>query len=282
MRLYTINTGYFKLDGGAMFGVVPKSIWNHLNPSDSNNMCTWAMRCLLIQINGKLILIDTGIGNKQSPDFLRHFFLHGTDSLSESIKKLGFQMGDVTDVILTHLHFDHVGGAVVKNEDALHTSFPHAKYWVHSKHLNSALSPNPREKASFLTENIQPLVASGQLYFINEHPSIKAYFEDVIDFIYVDGHTEKQVLPVIKYNDYTILYAADLIPSVGHIAIPYVMSYDMQPLKTLKEKTEILERAYKERWLLFFEHDPMHEMCTLKQTPKGIRADQLLNLSDLS
>ncbi len=280
MKLFTIDTGYFKLDGGAMFGVVPKSIWNRLNPADDNNMCTWAMRCLLIQEGKRLILIDTGIGNKQSPDFFKHFYLNGTDSLSGSLQKHGFSFDQITDVILTHLHFDHVGGAVYREGTDLKLQFPNAKYWVHSKHLHWAQIPNAREKASFLVENIQPMIDAKKLYFIDEC-DILATFGENVDMLYVDGHTEKQTLPLIKYMQHTILYCADLIPSAGHIPIPYVMSYDMQPLLTLKEKEKILERACDESWLLFFEHDPIHELCSLQRTEKGIRADRFMKLSDL-
>lgn len=280
MRLYTIDTGYFKLDGGAMFGVVPKSIWNKLNPADENNMCTWAMRCLLVQTDDRLILIDTGIGNKQSPDFFRHFYLHGSDTLERSLLKFGFSPEQITDVVLTHLHFDHVGGAVYKHDEAYKLAFPNAKYWMHAAQLDWALDPNPREKASFLKENIQPIVDAKQLYFLDQ-TDVRSAFGSGIQFLYVDGHTEKQALPLIRYGSHTILYAADLIPSAGHIPIPYIMSYDMQPLKTLQEKEEILARAYAENWLLFFEHDPVHELCSLQKTEKGIRAKEFMKLVDL-
>lgn len=280
MKLFTIDTGYFKLDGGAMFGVVPKSIWNKLNPADENNMCTWAMRCLLIQINDRLILVDTGIGNKQSPDFFKHFYLHGNDTLQKSLFKIGFKPEQITDVILTHLHFDHVGGAVYQEGGQYKLTFPKAKYWLHSAQLDWALKPNPREKASFLKENIQPIVDSGQLHFLDKVDLPQVFGPD-IQFLYVDGHTESQVLLLIRYGIHTILYAADLIPSAGHIPIPYIMSYDMQPLKTLKEKEEMLERAFKENWLLFFEHDPVHELCSLQWTEKGVRAKAFMKLTDL-
>jgi glyoxylase-like metal-dependent hydrolase (beta-lactamase superfamily II) len=280
MEFFSIDTGLFKLDGGAMFGVVPKSIWNKLNPSDENNMCTWAMRCLLIKYKNRLILIDTGIGNKQSNDFFKHFYLHGNESLEKSIKQSGFELEEITDVILTHLHFDHVGGAVSKNEDTLYPTFKNAKYWVNFKHLNWALNPNPREKASFLKENIQPLIDANCLFDIDSDEASKR-FSQIIDFIFVDGHTEKQTLPLIDYKGQKILFAADLIPSVGHLAIPYVMSYDMRPLKTMDEKSQILQTALENNWLLFLEHDPEIEICSLIQTNKGIRADNYLKISEL-
>jgi glyoxylase-like metal-dependent hydrolase (beta-lactamase superfamily II) len=279
MQLFCIDTGYFKLDGGAMFGVVPKSIWNKLNPADENNLCTWAMRCLLIQLKNKRILIDTGIGTKQSENFLKHYHLHGDTSLFSSIENAGFKPEEITDVVLTHLHFDHVGGAVSKNElDELKLSFPNANYWVHSAHLQHALLPNAREKASFLEENIQPLIDSKKLKFIDQSQEL---WSDELSFIYVDGHTEKQILPLIKYKNHTILYAADLIPSAGHIPIAYVMGYDMRPLKTLQEKEELVNTAVKENWLLFFEHDPINELCSLQNTPKGVRMLATLTLKDL-
>lgn len=279
MQLFSIDTGLFKLDGGAMFGVVPKSIWNKINPADANNMCTWAMRCLLIKLNNRLILIDTGIGTKQSPEFYKFFHLHGNDSLLNSIQNSGFQASDITDVILTHLHFDHVGGAVKKNESGeLAPTFSKATYWVHSEQLHCALHPNAREKASFLKENIEPLIEAQKIKFIDQSTDL---WSNELAFLYVDGHTEKQVLPLITYNNQKILFAADLIPSVGHLPIPYVMSYDTQPLKTLQEKEAILSQAVHENWYLFFQHDPENEMCSLQQTPKGIRAKEIFKLNEV-
>ncbi len=279
MQLFSIDTGLFKLDGGAMFGVVPKSIWNKINPADANNMCTWAMRCLLIKLNNRLILIDTGIGTKQSPEFYKFFHLHGSDSLLNSIQNIGFQASDITDVILTHLHFDHVGGAVTKNESGeLVPTFSKATYWVHSEQLHCALHPNAREKASFLKENIEPLIEAQKIKFIDQSTDL---WSNELAFLYVDGHTEKQVLPLITYNNQKILFAADLIPSVGHLPIPYVMSYDTQPLKTLQEKEAILSQAVHENWYLFFQHDPENEMCSLQQTPKGIRAKEIFKLNEV-
>ncbi len=276
MKLTTINTGLFKLDGGAMFGVVPKSIWNKLNPADSNNMCTWAMRCLLIEENDKLILIDTGIGNKQDKKFLDYFYLHGEDTLEKSIINAGYSPDEVTDVILTHLHFDHCGGALKLSDDKSHAIpfFKNATFWSNQAHWDWATKPNPREKASFLKENILPIHESGQLKFIENGITPFSF----MDFIMVDGHTEKQMLPIIQYKNETILFAADLIPSVGHIPIPYVMSYDTKPLLTMQEKEQVLKRAFENKYTLFLEHDPVIECCSLIQTERGIRLDQSFSL----
>src|SRR6185437_5860160 len=239
MKLHVINTGFFKLDGGAMFGVVPKSMWQKLNPPDENNMCTWAMRCLLIEHQDRRILIDTGIGSKQDAKFLSHYYLHGDDSLEKSLKKAGFSFEDITDVFLTHLHFDHCGGAIKYNEDRskLIPVFPNATYWSNKEHWEWATKPNAREKASFLKENILPIQESGQLKFIEG----KSPFADV-ELLFANGHTDHQMLPIIKYKDKTIVYTADLLPSVGHIPLPYVMAYDTRPLVTLREKEEFLNR----------------------------------------
>jgi glyoxylase-like metal-dependent hydrolase (beta-lactamase superfamily II) len=278
MRIKTINTGFFKLDGGAMFGVVPKTIWNRLNPADENNMCTWAMRCLLIEEEGRLILVDTGIGNKQDKKFLDYYYLHGNDTLEKSILNEGYTPDEITDVVLTHLHFDHCGGALQYNSDrsSVVTTFKNARYWSNEAHWLWATEPNVREKASFLKENILPIQESGQLKFIQAGHSP---FQN-IDFIFVDGHTDKQMLPVIKLDGKTIVYVADLIPSVGHIPIPYVMGYDTRPLLSMKEKDLFLREAVENKYVLFFEHDPVHECCSLVQTEKGIRMDKTFNLSE--
>jgi glyoxylase-like metal-dependent hydrolase (beta-lactamase superfamily II) len=287
MKLYSIETGFFKLDGGAMFGVVPKSIWNNLNPADENNLCTWAMRCLLIEDGNRLILIDTGIGNKQDAKFLSHYHLHGTDTLEGSLKKAGFSKDDVTDVVLTHLHFDHCGGAVVRNGDALVPAFRQATYWSTEKHWHWAVEPNAREKASFLKENIIPLQQSGQLKFVEapRHQNVDflptAPFNDTLSMRFVHGHTESMMLPQITYKGRTIVYMADLLPSAAHIPLPYIMAYDMFPLTTLDEKTRFLKEALDNEYLLFFEHDPLHECCTLQQTDRGIRAGQFFKLEEL-
>lgn len=279
MQLYSINTGHFKLDGGAMFGVVPKSIWQKTNPADSNNMCSWAMRSLLIQDGKRLILIDTGMGNKQDEKFFGHYFLHGNDTLDFSLAKYGFHRDDITDVFLTHLHFDHCGGCIMYNDDksTLIPAFKNATFWCHEKHWEWALNPNPREKASFLKDNILPIKESGQLQFVN--PSID--FIPNFALYETNGHTEAMMLPIIKYKNTVIAFMADLIPSVGHIPLPYVMGYDVRPLNTLVEKEYILNKALKNQWVLFFEHDPMIECCTLKQTEKGIRMENHFSLADL-
>ncbi|MBK9482552.1 MAG: MBL fold metallo-hydrolase [Bacteroidetes bacterium] len=279
MKVYTINTGLFKLDGGAMHGVVPKSMWQKVNVADENNMCSWAMRCLLIEDESQLILIDTGMGNKQDAKFFGHYFPHGDDSLEKSIKQLGFSNDDITDVFLTHLHFDHCGGAVSRVGESLKPTFAHATYWSHQKHWHSAVNPNIREKASFLKENILPLQESGQLKFVHDQQEMA--LSKNIEIITVNGHTESMMLPLIKYNEQSILFCADLIPSKAHVSLPWVMAYDMQPLETLKEKEAILKQAVAEDWVLFFEHDLHNECCRLVQTEKGIRASESMMLSDL-
>jgi len=241
MKLYTIDTGFFKLDGGAMFGVVPKLIWNKTNPADENNLCTWAMRCLLIEDGKRLILIDTGIGNKQNEKFFSHYYLHGNASLDGSLAAHGFHRGDITDVFLTHLHFDHVGGAIMRDGEKLVPAFKNATYWSNQKHWDWAVNPNDREKASFLKENILPIQESGQLKFVEVHDNVK--FTDQISIRFVHGHTESMMLPLIGYKGKQILYMADLLPSVGHLPLPYVMAYDMFPLQTLTEKKVYLTEA---------------------------------------
>lgn len=278
MNLYTINAGYFKLDGGAMFGVVPKSIWHKLNPADDNNMCSWAMRCLLIQEGNRLILIDNGIGNKQDEKFFAHYYLHGNDTLDHSLAKHGFSRNDITDVILTHLHFDHCGGSIMREGERLVTAFPNAIYWTNEKHWEWASTPNAREKASFLKENFLPIKESGQLKFIE---SSKNEFPDFISIRQVFGHTDAMMLPEINYKGRTILYMADLVPSVGHIPIPFVMGYDVFPLTTLSEKKILLEEAQKKDFILFFEHDPNIECCSLQWTEKGIRQKDTFKLEEL-
>lgn len=279
IKLHSIEAGYFKLDGGAMFGVVPKSIWNKNNPADENNLCNWATRCLLIEEQNRLILIDTGLGNKQDENFFKHYYRNGNDNLSSSLRKIGFHENDITDVILTHLHFDHVGGAVIHNNNKLETAFKNATYWSNEKHWQWAIKPNAREKASFLKENILPLAESGRLKFIEEKDGIS--FSDNIKIRFTYGHTDAMMLPQITFKEKTILYMADLIPSVGHIPIPYVMSYDVFPMKTMDEKTRILEEATKNEYVLFLEHDPKNECCTLKNTEKGIRLDKTFRLSEI-
>ena len=290
MKLYSINTGYFKLDGGAMFGVVPKSIWNKLNPADENNLCSWALRCLLLEDEGKLILIDTGMGDKQDAKFFGYYYLHGDDTLDKSLALHGFTKDDITDVFLTHLHFDHCGGSIVREGDKLIPAFKNATYWSNEKHWQWATQPNEREKASFLKENILPIQESGQLKFIemngessmvngvNIIPSLITYH---LSLLFANGHTDAMMLPVINYKGKTIVYMADLLPSVAHIPLPYVMGYDMFPLTTLQEKKSFLTTALANDYILFFEHDPVNECCTLQQTEKGIRQKEILKLSEV-
>ncbi|RYZ96910.1 MAG: MBL fold metallo-hydrolase [Sphingobacteriaceae bacterium] len=279
MNLYTIDTELFKLDGGAMFGVVPKVIWNKTNPADDNNLCTWAMRCLLVEDEGRLILIDTGIGNKQDDKFLGHYHLHGNATLDKSLAAIGFHRDDITDVFLTHLHFDHVGGAVVREGEKLVPAFKNAVYWSNPQHWEWAVNPNEREKASFLKENILPIQESGQLKFVAATDGISFTKDFDIKFVY--GHTDAQMLPLISYKGRKILYMADLLPCVGHLPIPYVMAYDMFPLITLAEKRAILTEALDNDYILYFEHDAVNECCTLQQTEKGIRLKETFKLSDM-
>lgn len=283
MQLYSIPTGNFKLDGGAMFGVVPKSIWNKLNPADEQNMCSWAMRCMLIEDENRLILVDNGIGDKQDGKFMGHYYLHGDDTLESSLRKHGFHKDDITDVILTHLHFDHCGGSIERKNDKLVPAFRNAVYWSNEAHWKWATEPNAREKASFLKENILPIQESGQLKFIPTPNAEKgrlaeSIFTEHISFRFVSGHTESMMLPQIKYNGRTIVFVADLLPSTAHIPLPYVMAYDTRPLLTLEEKKNFLNEAAAKEYILFFEHDVQNECCTLIQTEKGIRAGESFSL----
>lgn len=288
MQLFSINTGFFKLDGGAMFGVVPKSIWNKVNPADENNLCSWALRCLLIQDGDRLILIDNGNGDKQDAKFFSHYHLHGDDTLDKSLAKYGFHRDDITDVILTHLHFDHCGGTIRREIDRLVPNFKNATVWSNEEHWQWATHPNDREKASFLKENILPIQENGQLKFIpipnRENPLrqlASANFTDSISIRIADGHTRAMMLPQIQYKDRTIVFMADLLPSQGHIPLPYVMGYDMFPMTTLDEKKTFLEEAVDNNYILFFEHDPKVECCTLQRTEKGIRPKDFFSLDSL-
>lgn len=278
MKLHSINTGLFKLDGGAMFGVVPKSIWHKLNPADENNMCTWAMRCLLIEDEKRLILVDNGMGNKQDEKFFGHYYLHGNASLDGSLNALGYTRDDITDVFLTHLHFDHCGGSVEWNEnkDGYRPAFKNAVYWSNADHWKWATQPNPREKASFLKENIIPIQESGQLKFIEAGQKLSPE----IDILFSHGHTDAMMHPIIKYKDKTLVYMADLLPSAAHIPLPYVMGYDTRPLITLEEKAKFLNTAVEGEFILFLEHDKDHECCTLQRTEKGIRVKDVFSLND--
>ena len=284
MKLYPIETGNFKLDGGAMFGVVPKTIWNKTNPADENNLIDIAARCLLIEDNNRLILIDTGMGNKQSEKFFGYYSLWGTHSMDRSLAKHGFSRDDVTDVFMTHLHFDHCGGSVQWNKDktGYEPAFRNAKFWTNKNHWEWATKPNPREKASFLSENILPMQESGQLNFIAK-PDSDFGFSSEINFgiFYVDGHTEKMMIPHIQYQDKTIVFCADLIPTAGHLPLPYVMGYDTRPLLTMPEKSKFLNAAAENNYYLFLEHDAHNEIITVEQTEKGIRLKETFSCNDI-
>lgn len=283
MTIHPLNTGNFKLDGGAMFGVVPKSIWQRTNPADNNNMCDWAMRSLLIEDGDRLILIDTGIGDKQSEKFFSHFYLSDQNSLERNLNKLNFGLNDITDVFLTHLHFDHCGGAIkrVAGTSQFEPTFENATYWSTENHWKWALEPNRRERASFLQENILPIEQSGQLKFVERKGDYTSNVFNNFDVLFVDGHTESMMIPHIRYKGKTIVFMADLLPSVGHIPVPYVMGYDTRPLITLSEKEKFLTNAEQNNFVLFFEHDPINECCNLQQTEKGIRAQGTFMFSDL-
>jgi glyoxylase-like metal-dependent hydrolase (beta-lactamase superfamily II) len=302
MQLYPIHTGLFKLDGGAMFGVVPKSLWSKIHPADENNLCTWAMRCLLIEDGDKLILVDNGIGDKQDARFFSHYYLHGDDTLDKRLGAYGFHRDDITDVLLTHLHFDHCGGSIVRVGDRLVPAFKNATYWSHSRHWKWATEPNDREKASFLKENILPIEESGQLRFVDVEKgtgqvgwdpgdgggrgrdtleAISNVITPGLDVRLVYGHTDAMMLPQVVYKGRTVVFMADLLPSIGHFPIPYVMAYDMFPLTTLKEKKSFLEEAAAGNYVLFFEHDPSNECCAPEQTEKGIRAGKGFRLAEL-
>jgi glyoxylase-like metal-dependent hydrolase (beta-lactamase superfamily II) len=278
MNLHAIDTGFFKLDGGAMFGVVPKSIWQKTNPANEQNLCNWAMRCLLIQDGNQTILIDNGLGTKQDAKFFSHYFLNGDATLQSSLHRAGVEAADITDMFLTHLHFDHCGGGVERTGDKLELAFPKAQYWSNADHWQWAIQPNPREKASFLKENILPMQESGHLKFVDVHaPSPFSSF----DIQYVSGHTDKMMIPMIRYKNKVICFMADLLPSVGHIPLPYVMGYDTRPLITLEEKERFLNEAATHGYVLFLEHDPENECCTVKHTEKGVRVDQTFRLAEI-
>jgi glyoxylase-like metal-dependent hydrolase (beta-lactamase superfamily II) len=283
MKIYPIETGNFKLDGGAMFGVVPKSLWQRTNPADANNMCDFTMRCMLIEDGDKLMLIDTGLGNKQSDKFYSHYYLFGDATLKSSIEKLGFGLDEITDVFFTHLHFDHCGGAIEwnHNKTMLQPVFKNATFWSTANHWEWATIPNAREKASFLTENIIPIEETGQLKFVTRTNTYQKDVFNNIDVLFVDGHTESQMLPIIKYKGKTLVFMGDLLPSVGHIPLPYVLGYDTRPLITLNEKEIFLNKAADEKYILFFEHDYENECCTVKHTEKGVRLDETYTFNEL-
>ena len=283
MKIHAIETGNFKLDGGAMFGVVPKSLWQRYYAVDNNNMCDWAMRCMLVEKGNRLILIDTGIGNKQNDKFFSHFFLHGENSLDKSLAKLGFHRNDITDVFLTHLHFDHCGGAIEWNnsKDGYRPAFPNATYWSNESHWKWATEPNERDKASFLQENILPIQQSGQLKFIK---NTGEYTEELIPgfkALIVNGHTESQMIPHIEYKGRTVVFMADLLPSHAHIPLAWVMGYDTRPLLTLNEKKSFFQQAFEKDYVLFLEHDIVHECCSVLQNEKGIRFDKGFRFNEM-
>lgn len=275
MKLHVVETGFFKLDGGAMFGVVPKSIWSKIHEPDANNMIQLAMRCLLIEDGKRLILIDNGIGNKQSDKFFGYYYLNGDATLDKSLHKLGFHRNDITDMVLSHLHFDHCGGSIAWNNDrtAYQTAFPNATYWIAEQHWHESIQPNAREKASFLTENILPIQESGQLKLLGTNQK----FHNDIDLLFTQGHTNSMMHAVIPYKGTHVIYMADLIPTLGHIPIPYVMGYDVRPLDAMKEKQDVLQMAADCGYVLFFEHDAQNVACTVEQTEKGIRHKEIIS-----
>tara|TARA_B100000780_G_C21089791_1_gene439192 strand:+ start:147 stop:1070 length:924 start_codon:yes stop_codon:yes gene_type:complete len=285
MRILPIHTGNFMLDGGAMFGVVPKSLWQRTNPADSNNMCNWSMRSFIIEDGDRLILVDTGMGEKQSEKFFGFYYLNGDHSLDKSLKAAGYTRDDITDVFLTHLHFDHCGGAIQWNKDktGYEPAFKNAKFWSNADHWKWATEPNPREKASFLKENIMPIKESGQLNFIDAPTDGRLLKGSPLgfDILFVDGHTDKQMLPIFEYKGQKVAFTADLIPSVGHLPLPYVMSYDTRPLLTMEEKSDFLQTAADENIMLMFEHDSVNELCTVKNTEKGVRLDQTYSFNEV-
>ncbi len=283
MKLYPIETGHFKLDGGAMFGVVPKTLWSRTNPADSNNMIDIAATSLLIEDGNKLILIDTGLGNKQSEKFFNYYYRWGDYNLDKSLKEAGFHADDITDVFMTHLHFDHCGGSVKWNKDrtGYETTFKNARYWTNKDHWEWATNPNDREKASFLKENLLPMQEAGQLNFLERTEQRHFYKELNFEVLFVDGHTDKQMVPIIDYKGKKLVFAADLLATAGHVPLAFVMGYDTRPLLTLKEKKAFLEEAVKNDYYIFLEHDAHNEVINLKQTERGVRHDNTFTFNEL-
>lgn len=285
MKIYPIEAGNFKLDGGAMFGVVPKTLWSKTNPADQNNMIDMATRCMLIEDGNRLILIDNGMGDKQSEKFFKYYYRWGDFTLEKSLAKYGFHKHDITDVFLTHLHFDHCGGSIQwnKNRTGYEPAFKNARFWSNVEHWNWAVKPNAREKASFLKENLMPMQESGQLHFIEREEDQGSKFLEELGFgvLFVDGHTDKQMIPHIQYQDKILVFAADLLPTAGHIPLPYVMGYDTRPLLTLTEKQAFLQEAAEKEFFIFLEHDANHEIITVKNTEKGVRLDQVYRFDEI-
>lgn len=285
MKIYPIEAGNFKLDGGAMFGVVPKSIWTRTNPADSNNLIDMAARCLLIENGDKLTLIDTGMGDKQNDKFFGYYNLWGDESIDKSLKKYGFHRDDITDIFLSHLHFDHCGGCIKWNKDrtGYEPAFKNAQFWSNKEHWEWAVNPNAREKASFLKENILPMEESGRLKFVEREPSKNFTSNTPLGFgvLFADGHTDKQMIPHIEYKGKTIAYMADLLPTAGHIPLPYVMGYDTRPLITLSEKEIFMNKAADEGYYLFLEHDAHNEIITVQHTEKGVRLDKTFTFNEI-
>ncbi|PLK43359.1 MBL fold metallo-hydrolase [Emticicia sp. TH156] len=277
MQIHVIDAGHFKLDGGAMFGVVPKTLWSRQIPADEHNLCSWMMRCLLVNTGTQLILIDSGMGDKQDAKWQSYYFRHGDGDLIQSIKKAGYSPTEVTDVLCTHLHFDHCGGAVKWNssKDRLVLTFPNARYWTHSAHWDWAIKPNPREKATFLTENILPMQQTGALCFTDK---VENAFGQSIELLYANGHTEKMIMPKIKQGSNTYLFIADTIPSHAHVHVPYVMGYDIRPLEIMSEKEQLLKQVVDNNWTVIFDHDPVHDAAHIQLTEKGYRVAELFNL----
>lgn len=284
MKLYPINAGKFKLDGGAMFGVVPKSLWQRTNPADANNMIDIDARCLLIEDDKRLILIDTGMGNKQSEKFFGYYHLWGNDSIDASLAKYGFHRNDITDVFLTHLHFDHCGGSIQWNTErtGYESAFKNAHFWSNKDHWLWATQPNKREKASFLKENILPMEESGQLKFVPLPKGDTLMNSELgFDIFFANGHTDKQMIPLVRYKENIIAFMADLLPTAGHLPVPFVMGYDTRPLLTLDEKEKFLNLAADNNYYLFLEHDAHHEIITVKHTEKGVRLNELFSCKDI-
>jgi len=279
MKVTAIHAGNFKLDGGAMFGVVPKSMWSKLNPADENNMCSWALRCLVVEEGETVMLIDTGIGDKQDDKFFSHYYLHGEHSLAKSLEDAGYSFESITDVFHTHLHFDHCGGSIIRKGDGFAPAFPNARYWVDKKHWNWAINPNAREKASFLKENLLPMQELGILHFLPEDSTTEWPW---LELFRVSGHTESMVLPVIMSEKTKLVFCADLFPSLHHIPMPYIMAYDVRPLETMADKTRFFDRALKEEWTLFFEHDPVNECAVLEMNERGVRIARSFELETVS